>query len=391
MKVIIETLGCKVNFLESERIKKELSLMGFSIVDDDADFAIVNTCTVTDTANKKSFDRLKKFQQKAKKVIITGCAARIDNEFGDFVVLPNYIDVVEYFRSLQIDLEPRDYQKTRTRAFVEIQRGCESFCSYCIIPFTRGRSESIEKSVIIDEVKSLYDEGIKEIVLTGINLMAWGAESTNRPATTRFDEILRAILNETKMPRVRISSIGPEFVDQRFFDLYENPRICDHLHISIQSGSEKILEAMNRGHGADEIRYIAENAYKKRPLSALTADFIVGFPGESEFDFQDSLKLARDIKLSKVHVFPFSPRKGTVAYNMQQLDSQESKRRAEVFRLEGDKLRADFIEKNIGEELEVLFEHKEDGLSANYIRIHEKGVQENEIRKVILSRDNLVY
>lgn len=398
MRIQIETLGCKMNFVDSERLAKELTKKGFEISDQNPEIAIINTCTVTDTADRKSLSKARKLQKTAKKLIITGCSARAEKEaikklFPKAEVFENNLQILDYFEEIEADKQATSpFVSSRTRAFIEIQNGCDTYCSYCIVPFTRGRHHSRSADEIIAEIKQKEIEGFREIVLTGINLAAWGAESTNKPEGSKFASLLEQILKQTGIERVRISSVGAKFLNDDFFDVFHDERICAHLHISIQSGSDKILALMNRGHGSDDIRKVAEKAKKIRPLGALTSDFIVGFPAEMEQDFLASMQLAQDLKLSKLHVFPFSLRKGTIAEKLEPKISEEIKKeRAGELKKLGTKLRAKFIEKNLNQEAKVLFETEETGWTENYIKVKKAGAKENEIIKIKLNKDNIIF
>ncbi len=400
MYIHIETLGCKMNFLDSERLGKKLEKMGFLLSAKDPDFVIINTCTVTDTADKKSRTKAKNALKKAKKVIITGCGARVMAEnWGDstYQVCPSDADVLAFLKKFQsVPEKPISelpiIKTDRTRKFVEIQSGCDTFCAYCIIPFARGRSRSRSVEKIIIEIQELEAQGTKEVVLTGINLAAWGASHTNKASESQFSTLLSKILQQTKIPRIRISSVGAQFLDDQFFEVFSNDRICDHLHISIQSGSDEILAKMNRGHRTKEIREAAQKAKKARKDVAITCDIIVGFPGETDRNFQESIDLVRELGLAKLHVFPFSPRGGTLAEKMKdQVLEEIKKERSGILRNAGERLRNKFIEQNIGSKKEVLWEKKEIGITTNFIQVKKAGSAENVLEEVILTDKNVVW
>lgn len=396
MKIIIETLGCKMNFVDSERLAKELAPIGFEVVPADckADFALLNTCTVTENADRKSLSELRRLTKKAEKLIVMGCGARvsakkIQKAFPKALICRSGAEVVDFLRPFATKA-PKPFVSARTRAFIEIQTGCDTYCAFCIVPFARGASASRPQAEIIAEIQEKEREGFKEVVLTGINLAAWGASNTNRPQESRFGALLQAILAETKIPRVRISSVGAQFLNADFFAAFRDERICDYLHISIQSGSESVLKQMKRGHGISEIIAVAEKARAVRPDVALTADIIVGFPGETEEDFAASVALAQQIGLAKIHVFPFSPRHGTVAAALPPLPAEVVRARAERLRAVGENLRERFITAQIGKERAVLFENLGEGLTGNYLRVWEAGVAENTLKKVVLTMENLI-
>lgn len=390
-----------MNFLDSERIENILSKRGFEISNDDQfDIAIVNTCTVTDSADKKCRKEIRNLAKKSKIVLITGCSVKVEN-INDLKTPKNTFickdisEISAFFDENFANQEnEEDFSKNfeRTRKFIEIQNGCDTYCSYCIIPFARGSSFSREKNEIIAEIKKAEEKGFKEIVLTGINLAAWGSDNTNKPQNSKFSHLLNEILKETDIERIRISSIGPEFIDNDFFKIFKNERICDHLHISIQSGSREILKKMKRGHSLEEIYFLVENARKVRKDVALTTDIIVGFPSESDKNFQESISLAKNLKLAKIHVFPYSIRKGTAAGEMQnQIPENIKKERADFLRKIGKNLRENFINSNLKKYKEVLFENSESGFTTNYIRVKSTLAGENEIKKIKLNKDNIIF
>jgi len=401
VRILIETLGCKMNFCDSGRLAAKLAQMGFTVFQDlenaklkgqKFDFAICNTCCVTDLAEKKSRKKVSFLTRCANKVLATGCGVKVFPGNFSVQLCPEMQDVLQFFTNLKIDAKAKPATKVRTRIFLPVQTGCENFCTFCIVPKARGRSVSFPLEQIVAQAVQAEHAGAKEIVLTGINLAAWGASQTTRPQESKLPALLEGILQATGKVRLRLSSVGSQFLRSDFFTVFANPRICPHLHLSIQSGSERILQKMNRSHGLREIQQAARLARKARKNVALTADFIAGFPGESERDFQDSCQLARDLSLTKLHVFPFSSRSGTPAADFPgQVESDEKKFRAEVLRTLGEKLRKEFLERNFGQKLQVLFEHDQTGLSENFIRVRLPGACENELQKITLTRENVVW
>jgi len=371
----IETLGCKMNFCDSEKLKNKLQKIGFTVfLEKDffneknkqkIDFALCNTCCVTNLAEKKSRQKIAALKNLSpQKIIITGCAVKVfakkwQQKFPDYLILPTLKEVITFFKQefdknknynneLKFTTVNINHGKSRTRKLIPIQTGCDNFCSFCIVPLARGRSISFSKTKIIEKIKQAEKIGFKEIVLTGINLAAWGCSNSNKHQESKFAFLLEEILAKTKNLRFRISSLGSQYLNKKFFQIFAHHRICDHLHLSIQSGSKKILKKMNRGHLIDEVLFIAENAKKIRSSVALTADFIVGFPTESEEDFQQSCLLTQKLSLAKLHVFPFSKRSGTLASKMkEQISVEIKKKRAKILREIGNQLRKKFLQKNI--------------------------------------------
>jgi len=395
-----------MNYLDSEKIKTELQKSGFLFSKENPDYVIINTCAVTHTADKKSFFKARAYLKKGKKIIFTGCGARVSRDYlrkviPDCEICPTVQDVLMFFKNIMDSslnkgrlrgVRVQTEGNIRTRKFIEIQTGCDTYCAYCIIPFVRGKSKSRPPEEIIRDILELETQGSKEIVLTGINLAAWGASNTNKPEENRFAELLKKILEKTNIPRIRISSVGAKFLKDEFFEIFANERICDHLHISIQSGSDRILKKMNRRHGTKEIIKVAQKAKKVRKDVALTADIIVGFPGETETDFQESINLAKQLKLAKIHVFPFSERTGTLAEKLEpKVKETIKKERAEKLRKIGDELRKNFYKKYFGTKKEVLWEAKGMGVTSNFIRVKKEGVVGNTLEEVVLTEENVIW
>jgi threonylcarbamoyladenosine tRNA methylthiotransferase MtaB len=248
----------------------------------------------------------------------------------------------------------------------------------------------VSKERVLEEVKFAQEQGVREVVLTGINLAAWGAGNSRQPKQARLEELLEHLLRHSSIERIRLSSLGPQFIRPGFFDLYADERICDYLHISLQSGSDTVLERMIREHGTDEVRAIAERARAVRPDSAIAADVIAGFPGESEQEHRETLAFIEEIAFAKLHVFPFSPRSGTDAATMAgQLPTELRKSRAAEIRALGQRLRTEFINSQMGKSFQVLGEANGSGLSTNYIRIRTEDGCEGNICTILLSRATL--
>lgn len=385
-----------MNWLDSARVQAALQTGGHIIVEseEEAEMVFVNSCTVTGRADKQSRQETSHALRNQKKTAVFGCGPRVEKEkwiekFPDALVFENEKEILKYFDIPEEELEFPFHG--RTRIPVAIQTGCDNKCTFCITRIARGKTEDFPLENILRQVERVRECGIQEIVLTGIQLASWGCKNSEKyPENSQLPELLAALLEQTDIPRIRMSSLGPQFLDNRFFEVFKNPRICDHLHLSIQSGSPEILKKMNRGHGLEEILYIAEEAKKVRPDVALTADIIVGFPGETEEDFQKTIAMAKTIGLSKIHVFPFSARRGTGAANFpDHIDPATKKRRAKELRDIGDELRQNFISQQIGKKHSVLIEEKGSGLSTNYIRIFVPKSRTNTIATVILTKDNI--
>ncbi len=455
MKVAFYTLGCKVNQYETEALKEKFVARGFEVIssrnsdsntdsdsnaDSDlegsdglhgpdegfADIYVINTCTVTNLADRKSrqFIRRAKRENPDALVVVTGCYAQVDPEAVsaiegvDLIVgtneKQNLIDYAEEelkkrkgiiqkasLHVLSYD-ELNDYHsdgiiqamESRTRAYVKIQEGCNRFCSYCIIPYARGRVRSRDEAEIIEEVRGLVDAGFKEIVLTGINTALYGAERAekNERKESQIKDLagdvnadsfaLRDLLKRIDdIPgdfRIRLSSLEPTVVKPKDVEsILDSRRLCPHLHLSIQSGSDNVLRAMNRRYTRSEYLEIVKMLRERNPQFGITTDIIVGFPGETEEDFQDTIDLVRTAGFSKVHVFRYSPRKGTKAAAMDnQIPSVVKSNRAQVLAEEADKVSREFSQTMIGQRVRVLLEERDEdtgmlvGYSDNYTRVY---------------------
>jgi len=399
-------MGCKANRYESDRIQdkfEDQAIFADAQIHDmqNADVIVINTCTVTHSADRKSrqaITGLKKLHPNAK-VVIFGCGANTDPESYkaldkvDFVVQKREeIDgLIDRFIEKHGDDAPCEMQRfevNRTRTFVKIQDGCNNFCAYCIIPYARGRQVSYPSKQILDEISAKIEKGFKEVVLTGINIGMWKEDDKD------LTDLIQMILDETGVERLRLSSIEPQNYSDKFIELFKNPRFCPYLHISLQSGSAKILKEMRRHYTKELFANIIIRLRKAVPHFSITTDVIVGFPGETDELFEETCKFVEEMKFNKIHIFPYSKRKGTPAADMpNQINPQIKKERCSYLAEIEKKMRIDFYEKNSGRIEEVLFEaNLEDGFhtgfTSNYIRVRlNKKSQEdltNQTRKVKL-------
>jgi threonylcarbamoyladenosine tRNA methylthiotransferase MtaB len=280
---------------------------------------------------------------------------------------------------------------SRTRLPVAIQTGCDNECSFCITRIARGAHRSLPLEGIIRQVNQAFDHGIKEVVLTGINLAAWGCENSNQPGQARLHQLMEAILQQTEMPRIRLSSLGPQFIQSAFFDVFADERVCDYLHISLQSGSDTVLERMVRDHGTAELLNISERARAVRPDTAIAADMIAGFPGETEEEHQETLALLKTVQFAKLHVFPYSEREGTPAATAHNpVEVAVRKQRAADIRELGRTMRHGFIRSQMDNDFSVLVEGNGTGLSGNYIRMRAAQGGEGEIITLTLNAHTLI-
>lgn len=396
MKFFIRTLGCKMNWLDSARLSAALQTAGHVQAEDEAeaDYVFVNTCTVTAEADRKSKQTVNKAGRLQKQVAVMGCGPRVDTgawqqHSGDALV---FTDEAEMFSHFGVETETMLLpQGSRTRLPVAIQTGCDNLCTFCITRVARGRHRSLSVDDIVRQINMALEHEIREVVLTGINLAAWGCEDSNHPEQARLHQLLEAILTRTEMPRIRLSSLGPQFIQPGFFDVYGDERICDYLHISLQSGSNGVLERMVRGHSTDEVYRIAEQARAVRPDTAIAADIIAGFPGETEVEQRETLTFLQDIGFAKLHVFPYSTREGTPAATLPgQLSQEIKKARAGEIRELARLMRKTFLANQMGKTFKVLVENSgNNGLTTNYIRMQVENARMGDIVEQTLTAENL--
>ncbi|MCL2874312.1 MAG: tRNA (N(6)-L-threonylcarbamoyladenosine(37)-C(2))-methylthiotransferase MtaB [Defluviitaleaceae bacterium] len=376
------TLGCKVNTYDTEAIVKLFIDRGYETSDFDSfsDIYIINTCTVTNLSDKKSRQALRRCKKINPNgiVVVMGCYAQVaadeikEIEDVDIVIgtkdRKNIVDIVEgykpgisalnYVTDIQND-EAFEYFSVssfegKTRAFLKVQDGCDRFCTYCIIPYARGNVRSRQPDDAVNEARQLEKNGFKEIVLAGIHVASYGKDLTNIDLL----ELIKYIHDVDGIERIRLSSIDPVVVDSKFVNALANlPKVCDHFHMSLQSGCNKTLNAMGRRYSREQylqsvllLRDAFENA-------ALTTDIISGFPGETEDDFLESYEFLEHIGFSKIHGFPYSPRKGTKAANYDnQVPKAIKEERNRKISILSDRLSIQFREKFIGKEMDVLYE-----------------------------------
>ena len=405
-------LGCKVNQYESEAIAELFQEKGYEIVgiDEEADVYVINTCTVTNFGDKKSRQLIRKVKRQNENAIVAvvGCYAQtapqelMKVEGVNLVIgtkdRAQIVEMVENYKTengvenhvsdimKERVFEPLSIQKlaNRTRAYLKIQDGCSQYCSYCIIPYARGPIRSRDPQDVLAEVKRLAENGFKEVVLTGIHVASYGKDRHD----TSLLEILRQVHEVEGIERIRFSSIEPNVVTEEFAQaIADMPKVCDHFHLSLQSGCDKTLKEMNRKYDTEKYRQAAATLRKYLPEVALTTDIIAGFPGETEEDFQASYDFAKEIGFAKIHAFPYSPKRGTpaAARKDQLLNAVKAERSHRLITL-SDKMADDFIQAYVGKEVEVLYERAigegiYEGHTTNYIKV--KGTSDKDLTNVI--------
>lgn len=410
MKFNIITLGCKVNSYESNFMKEALVKNGFSFcnLNEKCDILILNTCTVTDTSDKKSLKEVRRLKRENPNAILVVCGCSVQNDktkydnLGINILMGNinksnivsiiekYLDdntPVEYvaktrdlpFENMEVDISDH------TRAYIKIEDGCDNFCSYCIIPFVRGKKRSKDFSLVLREVQHLANNGYKEIVLTGID--TGGYESNGKDLTDLIHEMSKI----NGIERIRQSSIEITQINEKFInELKNNKKICDHIHIPLQSGSDSILKLMNRKY---DLKYFFDKIdmiRSVRPDISITTDVIVGFPGETEEMFLETMETCKKINFSKIHAFPYSERKGTKASMMDGKVPEIVKHERVKKLLElSDSLEKSYYDKFKGKKLDVLIEEVNEfgskGHTSNYLMVHtNEKLQKGEIYNLIV-------
>lgn len=386
----IYTLGCKVNQYDSQAIREQLERSGLKELNNGkkADCYIINTCTVTDKADKQSryLIRLSKRNNPLGKVVVTGCYAHSNAEDLRKVRETDLIlnneqkqRIAEFILPKKKDVELGAFEisdfKSHTRAFVKIQDGCDNFCSFCKVPYVRGRSRSRDFGSIVDEVKRLRDKGYKEIVLTGICLGDFGKDfSEKKDLVDLIDEIEK---NEGIL-RIRLSSIEARDTSDRLISkMKTSEKLCPHLHIPFQSGDNKILKLMNRRDTKEDYLNLVRKLKKNIKDLAITADIMIGFPGEDEEGFLKTLDFLKKVKPAHVHIFTFQPRDGTPLANVKsEISPDILKKRYLLLKALSDKLGLGFRKKYFNKTMEILFEERKDGFwighSKNYLLTYVK-------------------
>ena len=398
MKFYIYTLGCKVNTYESNVMKDKLINNGYiEGSKDNSDIYIINTCTVTNTSDNKSLKMIRQVINNHKNAIVVavGCMTQVNSELLKYldvdIVLGNsgkskiveYIEKYKKTKEKIIDVEDIMDKKfedmslnnfDKTRAYVKIEDGCENYCTYCIIPYARGKVRSKSPRVVIDEIKALVKDGHKEVVLTGIHTGHYGSDLDN----FNFSDLLKSIEKINGLERLRISSIEVTELDDEFLDVLKNSKILvDHMHIPLQSGSNEILKSMNRKYDKEYFIDKINKIRSIRPNISITTDVIVGFPGETEELFNETIDTINKIRFSKIHVFPFSLRKNTKAEELpNHVDNVAKKERVKILIDISKKLEIEYANKFIGNCVEFLPEIKKDGFiighTGNYLLIKTK-------------------
>lgn len=396
MQILLKSLGCRLNEAELEQWASVFRQRGHTVVTEpaDADIIILNSCAVTNDAGKKSrqlLNRLYRTNPEAH-LVVTGCYASLNlDEVADMLGVDLVVSNAEKDRLPHIVLdkfairtmpliaiEPGEsslYERGRHRAFIKIQDGCRYRCSYCIVTVARGDERSRTELDIISEINDLAEQGVQEVVLTGVHVGGYG-----RDISSSLYQLVKRILDDTDIPRVRFASVEPWDLPDDFFTLFANPRLMPHMHLPIQSGADSVLRRMSRRCKTAEFQQLVEQARQQVPGFNVTTDVIVGFPGETESEWQQTVDYIESVGFGHLHVFSFSPRQGTKAAMLPNpVPNTIKKQRSQEMRLLGDKMKAAFNETLVGGRANVLWERGKEteqgtlvfqGYTPNYVKVH---------------------
>ena len=382
-------LGCRLNFFESEIIKDILVSKKIK------NTIVVNTCAVTNSAVSKSINEIKKASKNFpnSKIIVTGCASQIDKK--EFRNLPNVTKIIDNKMKTESksysDSENNEFDKykfpnfnnqisARTRATLQIQQGCDHRCTFCIIPFGRGDAVSLPLGDVNKRLRNIVSSGYKEVTFTGIDLTSYGNDLRGKPNLGNL--IKRVLLDNPELMRLRLSSIDPAEIDDELLNLmcYEK-RLLPHFHLSIQSGDNLILKRMKRRHNREDVIRVCKNIKKHRREVTFGADLIVGFPTESEVHFNNTLELVKSCSLSNVHIFPFSPKEGTPASRMPQVDEHEKKKRIAKLRIICDEVLQKLMQEKKGKKIKVLFESTNLSYTDDFFKVKIENNSNKKLKK----------
>ena len=438
MKVHFFTLGCKVNIYETGAMEEQFLKNGYELTEGIADIYVINTCSVTNIAERKSRQMLRRAKELNPKAIIVACGCYAQVASGEIANIPEVDIIIGNNEKTNIVNIIEDYQKDKeresligdvmhqndfvdfgittytelNRAVIKVQDGCDRFCSYCIIPYARGKVRSRVPENILEEIKKIAQKGIKEVVITGIHLASYGKDFKNEDVKeyrkkygydeqyVEFDpkddlqsggfrliELLEQINKIDGIERIRLGSLEPKLITENFIHrLSKIEKICPHFHLSLQSGCDKTLKDMNRRYTTSEFKDSVNLLRKYYKNVSLTTDIIVGFPGETDNDFEETYKFLKEVKFYKMHIFKYSPKKGTVAAKMpNQIDGKIKEERSKKLIELSDKNEEEYNRETIGKTVKVLFEEKDGeyykGHTTNYITVNAKS-EENVIDKI---------
>ncbi len=394
MQIHLKTLGCRLNEAELESWAESFQSKGHNIIDDPdhADLLVVNTCAVTQEAVKKSRQIIRRTHRNnpSAKLVVSGCYASLDKNIQqdipgiDLLVNNQHKDQLVDFTLNELNFETMPvlstepgeasiFRRGRNRAFIKIQDGCRYRCTFCIVTVARGNERSRKESEIIKDINQFYQQGIQEVVLTGVHVGGYGSD-----IDSNLYKLIKTVLSDTDIPRIRLASLEPWDLPEDFFSLFSNERLMPHMHLPLQSGSDSVLKRMVRRCKTNDYKKLIQQARYKIPNFNITTDIIVGFPGETEKEWQESINFIEEIMFSHIHIFTYSKRDGTKAASLSnQVDSLIKKERSKQLHDLAKTMRQSVLDDQLGKMYSVLWETRNDekawvGYSENFIRVELK-------------------
>ncbi len=393
MRIHLKTLGCRLNEAELETWSRDFQALGHELTQElnEAELVVVNTCAVTGEAVRKSRKLIRRTQRNnpTAKLVVSGCYASLDpaDSSGiDLIVNNQDKDQLVEIATKQLDLHAMPQMATepgensllargRQRAFIKVQDGCRYRCTFCVITLARGEERSRPASEIVDEINKLHASGLQEVVLTGVHIGGYGSD-----IGSSLFQLIQTILKETTVPRIRLGSVEPWDLPENFWSLFENRRLMPHLHLPLQSGADSVLRRMARRCSTADFRQLIEQARQRVPNFCVTTDIIVGFPGETDDEWQQTLTFVEQMGFSHLHIFSYSPRPGTKAAELpEHIDRERQKQRSQALHALGQQLKQANQQANLGEEFPVLVEGKAEakekgeaiwsGYTPNFLRV----------------------
>ena len=386
IRVAFDTLGCKLNQAETEALTEKFMKSGYRIVntEEEFDIYILNTCTVTHIADRKARHLLRMAHRRNPNAVLVAAGCYVEHAANDLLKIEGVKLAVGNKEKMNLPqllkesglvaADGYDFSagyhcdNQRTRSFIRIQDGCNNFCSYCIVPYVRGREKSVPTEQVVTEINDKVSHGFKEVVLTGTEIGSYNYDGLN------LNELIDIILKETSIERLRLSSLQPQEVTPSLISLWKDKRLCPHFHLSLQSGSDSVLKRMRRLYTTDEYANAVSLIRSVAGDAAITTDIIAGFPGESDDEFSESYNFCKKMGFARIHVFSYSKRRGTAANIMpNQISPQVKKKRSDLMLALAEEAAAAFYSSFIGKKLEVLWEQENNGnwngYSGNYIKV----------------------
>ena len=386
IRVVFDTLGCKLNQAETEALTEKFMKSGYRIVntEEEFDIYILNTCTVTHIADRKARHLLRMAHRRNPNAVVVAAGCYVEHAANDLLKIEGVKLAVGNKEKMNLPqllkesglvaADGYDFSagyhcdNQRTRSFIRIQDGCNNFCSYCIVPYVRGREKSVPPEQVVKEINDKVSHGFKEVVLTGTEIGSYNYDGLN------LNELIDIILKETSIERLRLSSLQPQEVTPSLISLWKDKRLCPHFHLSLQSGSDSVLKRMRRLYTTDDYANAVSLIRSVAGDAAITTDIIAGFPGESDDEFSESYNFCKKMGFARIHVFSYSKRRGTAANIMpNQISPQVKKKRSDLMLALAEEAAAAFYSSFIGKKLEVLWEQENNGnwngYSGNYIKV----------------------